>query len=163
MSGKPKFWTPARIADLKAYAKQGLTAPEAGAKFNKTTMAIHWQAHRLEIKFTPVKPGWTEQEDAILRTMVAAGSGWKEVGRVLDKSKSGVRGYAIRNGIELVGKKEIQKREYRYARPLEKKCTRARRKCLTCGETFQSKWIGNRICKPCTSGRRYQTEGSAFA
>ena len=33
---------------------------------------------------------------------------------------------------------------------------------LACGDDFQSDWIGNRRCKPCTSSRAYQTEGSAM-
>ena len=163
MSGKIKYWTEARIADLRMYARQGLTAPEAGAKFNKSAMAIHWQGHRLGIKFTPVKPSWTKQQDAILRDMISAGSGWKEVGKVLGKSKSCVRGYAVKNGIMFIGKPKAGKLVPKHAKPIESKPNPPElRKCLTCQTMFPSWGIGNRRCKPCKSSVVYQNSGSAM-
>ena len=164
MSGTVKFWSDERIAELRDCAAKGMTIPEASAVFDKSEMAIRWQARDKEIKFLCVRPGWTDQEDAALRDLVKEGYGWKAIARILDKTKGCVAGHAFRRNITFIGKKsQPAARPYRHVKPT-RKSTIIKRKCLgPCGQYFKSKWIGNRICKVCASSRLFQNSGSRFA
>ena len=170
MTGKV-YWTEARVKEMRAYANQGMTASEAAAKFNKTTMAVQWQAHRFNIRFKHGRNiGWKDEHDNVVRAMVAQGHGWKHIGLVLNKSKGAVAGYARRNGIDFIGKANIAKPPPKHAKPPPKHAKPIEikpnppelRKCLACGTMFPSSWIGNRRCKPCKNSVVYLNSGSAM-
>ena len=160
MVGTIKFWTDERITELRDCANQGMTLPQATVQFDKSEMALRWQARQHQIKFADVKPGWTGQEEAILRDMVKDGCGWLEIGRALEKSRGCVAGFARRNNIEFIGKKSQPPsvaRPYRHVKP-QRKNTITKRKCLgPCGQYFESAWIGNRYCKSCASWAERQS------
>ena len=157
-----KFWSDERITELRDCAANGMTIPEASAVFDKSQMAIRWQARDKGVRFACVRPGWTDQEDAALRDLVKEGYGWKAIGKILGKSKGCVASFARRNGIEFIGKPKIVKRAYKHAKPTLKRTTRKRRKCLgPCGRHFESAWIGNRYCKSCASWAEQQSGAMA--
>jgi hypothetical protein len=149
VSGKVKFWTEARVRKLEYCAQHGLTIPETSAVFNKSKMAIQYQACIRGLRFKKTHPGWTSEEDAILRDFVREGYGWTAIGEKMGKSRGAVAGYANRNNISFVGRPVEPKTSGNRLRSPEQPDARAKRKCLGCATEFDSRWVGNRLCKQC--------------
>jgi hypothetical protein len=88
--------------------------------------------------------------------MINAGYGWSAIGKKLNRAPGGVANHA-RDYLGLnyspLPKSQSRKRPERPSeylqKPPEKPDEIKRRKCLGCGDEFDSKWIGNRLCKQC--------------
>ena len=103
---------------------------------------------------------WSESEDAKLKSLLGVGMSHCQISGEINRSINAISARCKRLGVTRVHLARDKIAPFVKARSAK----RVRRKCLgPCGQYFESTWIGNRRCKPCTSSKVYQTEGSAFA
>jgi hypothetical protein len=93
---------------------------------------------------------WNEHELEALEKMVKEGMASSAIATALGRSESGVKRKLDR--LKEAGKRGKQATQRR-RRP-RTKASRANRACLSCGSTFESEGIGNRICETCKDSNR---------
>jgi len=120
-----------------------------------------------------MRSNFDENTDLTLLDLAAKGVSRAVQARVLGYTPKAIRNrlnYLRKRGIQNIqyredlpapanGKKHtwatIQKKSYKKPEP-EKVFKADKRKCLKCGNTFNSEWIGHRICQNCKSTRSYR-------
>ena len=146
---------------IRDMAGQGLSWVDIANELGFTRGSVSKRAKKIGIA-SEFNSGWPLKDDKKLREMAARGRTWGEIARAVGCSVNAACKYGQRHKIVL--NKAVRKgRVYKHAKPKEKQHPRRQRKCLGCGDMFPSKWIGNRICKPCSSSRLFQNSGSRFA
>lgn len=93
---------------------------------------------------------WNDHELEALEGMVKAEMASSAIATALGRSESAVKRKLDR--IKEAGKRG--KKATRRRRRRRTKTSRAKRACLSCGSTFDSEGIGNRICDTCKDGNR---------
>ena len=87
------------------------------------------------------KTTWTEADSVKLAELLKEKTPYKEIARILGKSRSACEGHAFRMGL-------TQSLKITDEEPLDP-VIYTTRKCLSCLEPFQSVSAGNRLCGPC--------------
>jgi hypothetical protein len=87
------------------------------------------------------KTTWTEADSVKLTELLKEKTRYKEIARILGKSRSACEGHAFRMGF-------TQSLKITDEEPLDEPIYTTRR-CLYCLEDFQSVSSANRLCGPC--------------
>ena len=90
------------------------------------------------------KTTWTEAESVRLAELLNEKTPYREIARILGKSRSACEGHAFRMGF-------TQSLKITDEEPLDEPIYTSRL-CLGCLQHFQSHGFGNRLCGPCKRG-----------
>lgn len=88
---------------------------------------------------------WTTEDSEKLVQLLEAGVAYREIAKILKRSRSACEGHAFRLGAT----KSLRITDEEPLNPV----VYTPRKCLNCGDEFPSLGPQNRICRPCKKNR----------
>ena len=119
------------------------------------------RAMKLGIKSGKTR-NWSKAEDAKLKTLLGIGMSHCQISGEINRSVNAISARCKRLNVTRARLAREIITPVKHAKPKEKPAGRVKRKCLgTCGRYFESAWIGNRMCKPCTASA--ERKRGAFA
>lgn len=106
------FWTPERVAELRALIAAGKSDPEAARHFGKTPMAILKARRRFDIEAVVQPVGQPRRDPELIekvRRRIAAGKTVPQIADALGMTRANVYDICRRNKISLGGKSAAKK------------------------------------------------------
>ena len=156
IGGRNSHFTPREDRVIRDMAHLGWIA--VADELGRARETVTRRAMKLGVKSGKTR-NWSAEEDAMLKGLAKTGASWGEISGEIKRSVDAISNRAKRLGIGRVGLNEKIAPVIKLKPP-----RRVKRKCLgPCGQYFKSEWIGNRICKVCSSSRLFQNSGSRFA